>query len=45
MLLLEDTAVKMKFQGVHTLRMAVGQRTTAEKHVRQARDLISKHAE
>ena len=32
-------------KGVYTLRMAIGQRTTAEKHVRQAWDLISKHAD
>jgi len=37
--------VKMKFQGVYTLRMINGQRKAAEKYARQARDLISKHAE
>ena len=32
-------------KGVYTIRMAIGQRTTAEKHVHQAWDLISKHAD
>ena len=31
-------------KGVYTIRMAIGQRTTAEKHVHQVWDLISKHA-
>ena len=32
-------------KGVYTLRMINGQRKAAEKYARQARDLISKHAE
>jgi len=32
-------------KGAYTLRMAIGQRTTAERHVRQAWDLISTHAD